>query len=54
MNRNGYLKKILEKMYDPGYNLEDAKADLKYVIDYVRGLEDEFREAEEDRRWSNR
>lgn len=37
-------------MNKPDYTLAQALIDLGYVIDYAEGLEDEFREAEEE--WS--
>lgn len=39
-------------MNKPDYTLAQALKDLYYVIDYAEGLEDEFREVQEEAEWS--
>lgn len=53
MNRNGSLKVIKARMDSLDYPLEQALLDLKYVIDYAEGLEEDFRELQEQRDWES-
>lgn len=50
MNRNGSLKVILGRMGKPDYTLEQAVADLHYIIDYAQGLEDDMKVARAEMR----